>query len=74
MIPRERVLCALQHQKTDRVPYDMGSCNVTSININAYKNLLAKLGLKDDDIKIMEFASQLVKPDEELVNELRDNL
>ena len=70
MTPRERVLCALRHEKTDHTPIDLGSCNVSSININAYRNLLTKLGLEDGDIRIMEFASQLVKPREELLREL----
>jgi uroporphyrinogen decarboxylase len=45
---RERVLKALNHEETDRVPLDLGSSSTTGINLHAYENLKNHLGL---DIK-----------------------
>ncbi len=36
---RERVLMAIDHQETDRVPIDLGSSRSTGINANAYSKL-----------------------------------
>ena len=36
MTPRERILAALDHQESDRVPIDLGSSIVTSITKAAY--------------------------------------
>lgn len=36
---RERVLTALEHKETDRVPIDLGSSRSTGINANAYSKL-----------------------------------
>lgn len=40
---RERVLQALEHRGTDRVPADLGSSCNTSITYRAYRNLLSCL-------------------------------
>lgn len=46
--PRRRVLQALAHQQPDRVPCDLGGTTATGINIVAYKNLVAHLGLNEE--------------------------
>ena len=38
--PRERVIMAINHKEPDRVPYDLGGCNCSTIHIDAYKRLL----------------------------------
>ncbi len=45
---RERVVAALNHQQTDRVPIDLGSTIVTTATRIAYQNLLEHLGLPPD--------------------------
>ncbi len=47
MTPRQRVIAALQHQPTDRVPLDMGG-SVASLMESAYWSLKAHLGLTGD--------------------------
>lgn len=37
---RDRVLAALNHQETDRVPIDLGSTNSSSVNVVAYTHLV----------------------------------
>ena len=44
MTPRARVLAALDRRPTDVVPFDIGGTKVTSLNVNAYRNLVAALG------------------------------
>lgn len=46
---RERVLAALDHRETDRVPVDLGSTIVTTATRIAYQGLLGHLGLPPDD-------------------------
>jgi hypothetical protein len=47
MNSREKILTALNHQATDRVPRDLGGTTATSINIIAYQNLIKYLGIKE---------------------------
>ena len=42
---RERVLAALSHREPDRVPFDLGSTQVTGIHAVAYLALRQRLGL-----------------------------
>jgi len=39
MASRKRVEIILNHKEADRIPIDVGSTEVTSINIHAYKTL-----------------------------------
>ena len=52
MNSRERVLAAIDHEETDRVPIDCGSTCVTSINLKAYGNLRRKLGMTDGAARV----------------------
>ncbi len=45
MTPRERVLCALNHEEPDRVPIFFGTSGVTTMNTAAYDRLKMHLGL-----------------------------
>jgi len=65
---RERVLKAMNHEPTDRTPMDLGSSNVSSIHRHAYEKLLSYLGIKDDNIRMMERASALVIPCNEVLD------
>jgi uroporphyrinogen decarboxylase len=65
MTPRQRVLKALNHQQADRVPIDLGGFQ-TGIHRDAYVELLAYLGLRDE-VTIMDPVQQLAKPCEELL-------
>ena len=48
MTHRERVLKALNHEETDRIGIDLGGTPVTSIDLNAYRNLIQYLGFDED--------------------------
>jgi uroporphyrinogen decarboxylase len=60
MKSRERVLRAINHQVSDRIPIDLGG-NQTGIHKFAYRDLIAHLGIQDD-LNIMDAVQQLVKP------------
>ena len=45
MNSRERLLTALNHLEPDRIPYDLGSTQVTGIHVVAYRRLREYLGL-----------------------------
>ncbi len=52
MNARERVLAAINHEETDRVPIDCDSTCVTSVNLKAYGNLRRKLGMTDGTARV----------------------
>ena len=66
MDSRERILTALDHKEPDRVPFDMGSCQVTGIHVAAYKNLRKALGLPEVEVELCDSIQQLATIDEEL--------
>jgi len=62
---------ALNHKEPDRVPVDLGSTNVTSINVDSYKKLCSYLGVTlSEEIKIVERAQQIVTPEETVLQSL----
>ncbi|NLT41208.1 MAG: hypothetical protein GXX93_00895 [Anaerolineae bacterium] len=70
MTPRERVLAALSHREPDRVPYDLGSTQVTGISLAAYRNLRRYLGLPEVEPTIPDVIQQLAQPDEDVMERL----
>ncbi|MDP6708874.1 MAG: uroporphyrinogen decarboxylase family protein [Alphaproteobacteria bacterium] len=50
MTGRERVLAALNHQESDRVPIDFGGCSAANIYFTAYDKLKAHLGLEHETV------------------------
>ena len=68
MNSRERVLAALNHQVPDRVPIDFGSFpGATSINVQAYQNLLDYLGLKRE-VRIANILMFTAEVDEDILD------
>ena len=51
---RERVLAAVRHQNSDRVPIDLGGSIQSTIHAYAYANLKAALGVPDHNVEIMD--------------------
>ena len=60
MTHRERVIAALNHEPTDRVPVDLGGTRVTGIHVQAYENLVAELGLDLPEPRILDVMQQIV--------------
>jgi uroporphyrinogen decarboxylase len=66
---RERVLAALDHQETDRVPIDLGSSRSTGINAIAYQKLKQFLGESSDTV-LFDVKQLLALPDLEILRRL----
>lgn len=69
MTPRERVLGALSHQETDRVPIDLGSTWITTTTIPFYEKLKSHLGI-DATTGPMERNMQVCFIDEQILHAL----
>jgi len=67
MNSRERILTTLNHREPDRVPFDLGSCQVTGIHVVAYRNLCKALGLPEVEIELCDTIQQLASIDDDVV-------
>ncbi len=71
MTHRERVLTTLKRQPPDRVPVDLGGTLASTINIHAYRRLMARLGFGGEPpIAYLSRRSNSVLPDERLLAHL----
>lgn len=70
MNSRERLLAALDHREPDRVPFDLGSTQVTGIHALAYRGLREHIGLPPGEAQVCDAIQQLALPDEDLVTRL----
>lgn len=67
MSSRERLLTALHHQEPDRIPFDLGSVQVTGIHVAAYHRLRAALGLPPEEVCLCDVIQQLALPADDLL-------
>ena len=68
MTHRDRVLTSLKRQQPDRVPLDLGGTLASTINIHAYRSLMARLRFgADAPIAYLSRRSNSVLPDERLL-------
>jgi len=72
LTPAERLKTALNHKEPDKIPFDLGSTNITGININAYKGYLDFKGWRalDESPKILDTVQQLAKVPENVLTKL----
>jgi len=63
MTSRERVLAAIAHKATDKVPVDLGATPSSTMSAIAYSNLLKYIGREDLPVRIYDVVQQLAKPD-----------
>ncbi len=66
MNSRQRVQLALQHKEADRIPFDLGGTVLTSIHVNAYRNLRKFLGLPEVEVRMMDVFQQIVEVDDDV--------
>ena len=67
MTSRERVLAAIAHQETDRVPIDFAGMRSTGISAVAYNRLKAHLGLHHPTL-VFDVVQGLAQPDENILD------
>ncbi len=70
MNSRERALTTFEHREPDRVPFDMGSVQVTGIQISAYQNLREALGLPEVPVDLSDTIQQLATIDDDIAGRL----
>ena len=70
MNSRQRVKMALEHKEPDRIPFDLGGTVLTSVHVNAYRNLRRYLGLPDKDVEVMDVFQQIAVVDEDVRQKL----
>ncbi|MGE5614904.1 MAG: hypothetical protein ACM3XR_10930 [Bacillota bacterium] len=71
MTPKERVLAAINHQKPDRIPTDLGTTNCTSIAKVTYDKLKDKLKISTKGEKFLFTPFQIMQCDEEILKYLQ---
>ena len=62
----QRVMMAVNHKEPDRVPFDLGGTESSSINLKAYSILRRHLGLPEKEPVILSFGGQLAQPDPDI--------
>ena len=70
MNSRERLLTALAHREPDRIPFDLGSTQVTGIHVVAYRRLREALGLPPIQPRLCDTIQQLALPDDDVIEQL----
>jgi len=69
MTSRERILAAINHQQTDRVPVDLSATPSSGISAIAYSNLVKHIGREDLPVQIYDVVQQLAQPDLSILNQ-----
>lgn len=70
MNSRERLLTTLDHREPDRIPFDLGSTQVTGIHVVAYRGLRQVLGLPRVEPHRCDSIQQLALPDDDVIEKL----
>ncbi len=70
MNSRTRILTSLEHRQPDRVGFDLGGCHVSTIHLQAYRNLCEYLGIDPEPIVLCDTNQQVVTPNEALLEKL----
>ncbi len=70
MSSRERLLTALDHREPDRIPFDLGSIQVSGIHAVAYRRLRKRLGLPETAVTLCDTIQQLAQVEDGLVERL----
>jgi uroporphyrinogen decarboxylase len=66
MTSRERVINALNHEETDRIPIDLGGFQ-TGIHLRAYQALIDYLGFEEQPLPVLDPVQQLAVPSEQVL-------
>lgn len=70
MNSRDRLLTALDHREADRIPFDLGSIQVSGIHEIAYRKLRHALGLVETAVTLCDTIQQLATVEDDLVTRL----
>ena len=68
MTSKERILAAIQHQTSDRIPIDMGASPSSGFSLVAYQNLVKYLGKTHLKSYTYDVVQEVVQPEMELLD------
>jgi uroporphyrinogen decarboxylase len=68
MTSRERVLRAVRHEATDRIPIDFGGMASTGIMAIAYARLKETLGISSGQVRVYDIGQQLAEVEPEILD------
>ncbi len=71
MTGRERVMAVLNREKPDRIPYDLGGTDCSSVHIITYAKLREKMGLPEKPVKCGCLVQLIAEFDKDIMKELR---
>ena len=74
MTGRQRVLAVLNHEKPDRIPYDLGGTDCSSVHVLAYQRLRRALGLDDGPVRCGCLWQLIAEPDREVMDALETDV
>jgi uroporphyrinogen decarboxylase len=60
----------LDHHEPDRIPFDLGSTQVTGIHVIAYRNLRQALNLSPVEVQLCDYIQQLALLDDDVIERL----
>jgi uroporphyrinogen decarboxylase len=67
MTRRERILAAIAHKESDRIPVDLGGMRSTGITAIAYGRLKRHLGIRTGHTFVYDVVQQLAQPEPEIL-------
>lgn len=70
MSSRARLLTALDHREPDRIPFDLGSIQVSGIHAVAYQKLREALGLPETVVTLCDTIQQLATIEDDIATRL----
>ncbi len=70
MTSRDRILHAINHKETDKVPVDMGSTPSSGISAIAYNKLTNYLNIANSRTLIYDVVQELAQPEDAIIDEL----
>lgn len=65
---RERILAAINHQASDKVPVDLSATPSSGISAIAYSNLMKYLGHEEMPVHIYDVVQQLAQPEMDILD------
>jgi len=68
MSSRDRIMTAIHHKESDKVPIDFGSTAVSGISAIAYHKLKAYLGINSGHTRIYDVLQQLARPEDAILD------
>ena len=65
---RERIIAAIEHRESDKVPVDLGATPSSGISVIAYNNLKKHLGISSGKTLVYDVVQQLAQPEDSILN------